>query len=160
MVKFTFVWQYTRPITFTGNFLWLADAKYLKDFYLNLMATLISTVGAPTRICCKWIVCHTLKTHASFPLHRQQKRCMSKDIAPKNILELNKRGIFQDIYPDAAVGLPELLTTKKQCFYCGFDPTADSLHLGNFLSIMALIYCQRAGIVLCFYYKQGRFCCN
>lgn len=29
--------------------------------------------------------------------------------------------------------------------YCGFDPTADSLHIGNLLAIMAMLHCQRAG---------------
>jgi tyrosyl-tRNA synthetase len=29
--------------------------------------------------------------------------------------------------------------------YCGFDPTADSLHLGNLLAIMTLAWCQRCG---------------
>lgn len=29
--------------------------------------------------------------------------------------------------------------------YCGFDPTADSLHIGNLLAIIAMLHCQRAG---------------
>ena len=65
-------------------------------------------------------------------------------VAPRNILPLHERGIFQEIYPPASVNLPKLFQ-KKQCFYCGFDPTADSLHIGNLLSIMALLHCQRAG---------------
>ena len=36
------------------------------------------------------------------------------------------------------------LQSKTQCFYCGFDPTADSLHIGNLLTIMALLHCHRA----------------
>ena len=66
------------------------------------------------------------------------------DVVPKNILPLHQRGIFQEIYPPASVSLPKKFE-KKQCFYCGFDPTADSLHVGNLLSIMALLHCQRAG---------------
>nr|XP_018668493.1 tyrosine--tRNA ligase, mitochondrial [Ciona intestinalis] len=66
-------------------------------------------------------------------------------IRPKNVLKLHERGILQDIYPPAAVGLPGLLESKQQCFYCGFDPTADGLHVGNLLSIMVLLHCQRAG---------------
>lgn len=68
-----------------------------------------------------------------------------KEIAPKNILALHKRGILEDMFPPASVNLPEKLKTK-QCFYCGFDPTADSLHIGNLLSLMTLLHCQRAGI--------------
>uniref|UniRef100_H2YAY9 Tyrosine--tRNA ligase n=1 Tax=Ciona savignyi TaxID=51511 RepID=H2YAY9_CIOSA len=67
------------------------------------------------------------------------------DIRPKNVLNIHERGILEDIYPPAAVGLPQLLESKQQCFYCGFDPTADGLHVGNLLSIMVLLHCQRAG---------------
>ncbi|WAQ96502.1 SYYM-like protein [Mya arenaria] len=35
--------------------------------------------------------------------------------------------------------------SSPQTVYCGFDPTADSLHVGNLLAIIALIHCQRAG---------------
>ena len=82
----------------------------------------------------------------------RSQRCLSDtrnvktDIAPKSILGLHQRGIFEDIFPPASVRLPDQLT-KKQCFYCGFDPTADSLHVGNFLSLMALMHCQRAGMM-------------
>lgn len=34
---------------------------------------------------------------------------------------------------------------KSQTVYAGFDPTADSLHVGNLLVIMGLLHCQRAG---------------
>lgn len=37
------------------------------------------------------------------------------------------------------------LLTSPQCVYAGFDPTADSLHVGNLLVIIALLHCQRAG---------------
>ena len=36
------------------------------------------------------------------------------------------------------------LLSAPQPVYCGFDPTADSLHVGNLLAIIALIHCQRA----------------
>lgn len=38
----------------------------------------------------------------------------------------------------------EKLTRKNQCVYAGFDPTADSLHIGNLLVIMNLLHWQRA----------------
>ena len=41
--------------------------------------------------------------------------------------------------------------------YCGFDPTASSLHIGNLLALIALIHCQRKGhtpIVLVSKYYQ------
>lgn len=41
--------------------------------------------------------------------------------------------------------IDELLGTKSQHIYAGFDPTADSLHVGNLLVLMGLIHLQRAG---------------
>eukprot|EP00238_Polyblepharides_amylifera_P011764 CAMPEP_0196585568 /NCGR_PEP_ID=MMETSP1081-20130531/51160_1 /TAXON_ID=36882 /ORGANISM="Pyramimonas amylifera, Strain CCMP720" /LENGTH=206 /DNA_ID=CAMNT_0041907159 /DNA_START=434 /DNA_END=1051 /DNA_ORIENTATION=+ len=35
--------------------------------------------------------------------------------------------------------------TKPIAVYCGFDPTADSLHLGNLLGILVLVWFQKAG---------------
>ena len=43
---------------------------------------------------------------------------------------------------------PDLLRALKGapvCCYSGFDPTADSLHIGNLMVIIALLHCQRAG---------------
>jgi tyrosyl-tRNA synthetase len=55
--------------------------------------------------------------------------------------ELRSRGMLQDITP----GLEESL--EKECItgYVGFDPTAESLHLGNFATIVLLMHLQRAG---------------
>lgn len=39
----------------------------------------------------------------------------------------------------------KLFITEPQTIYAGFDPTADSLHIGNLLVIMGLIHCQRGG---------------
>lgn len=39
----------------------------------------------------------------------------------------------------------DLLNTSSQCVYAGFDPTADSLHIGNLLILMNLLQWQRAG---------------
>lgn len=41
--------------------------------------------------------------------------------------------------------LYELLEKEKVTFYIGFDPTADSLHVGSMLPIMAMAHMQRAG---------------
>ena len=37
------------------------------------------------------------------------------------------------------------MAAGAQSFYCGFDPTASSLHIGNLLALIFLIHCQRAG---------------
>ena len=39
----------------------------------------------------------------------------------------------------------ELLEKEKITFYIGFDPTADSLHVGHFISMMFMAHMQRAG---------------
>ncbi len=61
-----------------------------------------------------------------------------------NILDtLRERDyIEQTIYEDK---LRELLETKKVPFYIGIDPTADSLHIGHFVSLMVASYMQKAG---------------
>jgi hypothetical protein len=37
------------------------------------------------------------------------------------------------------------MAQDHQTCYCGFDPTASSLHIGNLLALIALIHCQRKG---------------
>ena len=55
--------------------------------------------------------------------------------------ELRWRGMLHDVMP----GTEELLTKEKIAGYIGFDPTADSLHIGNLVQIMILVHFQRAG---------------
>lgn len=57
------------------------------------------------------------------------------------IEELRWRGMVQDIMP----GLEEQLLKEMTSGYVGFDPTSDSLHVGNLLPIMLLTHFQRAG---------------
>ncbi|XP_008299018.1 tyrosine--tRNA ligase, mitochondrial [Stegastes partitus] len=63
------------------------------------------------------------------------------------LLSLNKRGILKESFPaDAAQDqLPRLLQSAAQTVYCGFDPTADSLHVGNLLAIIGLLHFRSAG---------------
>jgi len=55
--------------------------------------------------------------------------------------DLKWRGMLNDIMP----GTEELLTKEIVTGYVGFDPTADSLHIGNLVPIMLLVHFQRAG---------------
>lgn len=59
----------------------------------------------------------------------------------KLIEELQWRGMIQDIMPGTEEQLNKELTTG----YVGFDPTADSLHIGNLVPVMLLLHLQRAG---------------
>ena len=56
---------------------------------------------------------------------------------------LVKRGILaQATHPEK---IQELLQNESVTFYIGFDPTADSLHIGHFVQIMVMAHMQRAG---------------
>ncbi|MGC6415080.1 MAG: tyrosine--tRNA ligase [Bacteroidia bacterium] len=57
------------------------------------------------------------------------------------IEELKWRGLLHDSIP----GTEELLNKERVTAYIGFDPTADSLHIGNMVPIMLLTLFQKAG---------------
>lgn len=57
------------------------------------------------------------------------------------IEELRWRGMLQDIMP----GTEEQLNKEMTTAYIGFDPTADSLHIGSLVPILLLVHLQRAG---------------
>lgn len=63
------------------------------------------------------------------------------------LLSLNKRGVLKECFPESAAQdqLPRLLQAGSQTVYCGFDPTADSLHVGNLLALIALLHFRDAG---------------
>lgn len=61
---------------------------------------------------------------------------------PTNFIEeLTWRGMIHDIMP----GTEEALLKQRSSGYIGFDPTADSLHVGHLVQIMTLVHFQRAG---------------
>ncbi len=57
------------------------------------------------------------------------------------IQELKWRGMLQDMTPE----LEEHLAKGMASAYLGFDPTADSLHIGHLVGVMTLLHFQRAG---------------
>ncbi len=57
--------------------------------------------------------------------------------------ELRWRGMIHDIMP----GTEELLAKESTLGYIGFDPTADSLHIGHMVQVMLLVHFQRSGHV-------------
>ncbi|EGO62218.1 tyrosine--tRNA ligase [Acetonema longum] len=61
-----------------------------------------------------------------------------------SVLEvLQERGFIEQLTHEAEI--KELLEKEKITFYIGFDPTADSLHVGHFLGMMVMAHMQRAG---------------
>src|SRR4029079_1553051 len=57
------------------------------------------------------------------------------------IEELRWRGMVQDITP----GTEEQLNKEMTSGYIGFDPTADSLHIGSLVPILLLVHLKKAG---------------
>lgn len=59
--------------------------------------------------------------------------------------ELTRRGYIKQLtHPEE---IKNLLENDKVVFYIGFDPTADSLHVGHFIALMFMAHMQRAGHV-------------
>ena len=57
--------------------------------------------------------------------------------------ELDRRGYVEQLtHPDE---IKKLFETEKVPFYIGIDPTADSLHVGHFISLMVASHMQRYG---------------
>jgi tyrosyl-tRNA synthetase len=56
---------------------------------------------------------------------------------------LRARGFVQQVTHEEE--LSELLRTTRMTVYCGFDPSADSLHVGHLLPVFALAWMQRLG---------------
>jgi tyrosyl-tRNA synthetase len=75
------------------------------------------------------------------PIFAENKIAMSFTPNFNLIEELKWRGLFQQDIP----GTEDLLMKEQVRGYVGFDPTADSLHIGNFVPITLLMHLQRAG---------------
>lgn len=56
---------------------------------------------------------------------------------------LSERGYIKQLTHE--VEMKKLLGEEKVTFYIGFDPTADSLHIGHFIAMMFMAHMQRAG---------------
>ncbi|NLK71914.1 MAG: tyrosine--tRNA ligase [Clostridiales bacterium] len=62
----------------------------------------------------------------------------------KNVYDvLTERGFIQQCTHEEE--LKELLGKESVTFYIGFDPTADSLHVGHFLQVITMMHMQHAG---------------
>ena len=63
---------------------------------------------------------------------------------PENIYEtLKNRGYIAQVTHEEDV--QQLLASPGATFYIGFDPTADSLHVGHFVQMMVMAHLQKAG---------------
>lgn len=67
-----------------------------------------------------------------------------KNIMERNVFDiLNERGYIKQTTHEEEI--KNLLGKEKITFYIGFDPTADSLHVGHFIAMMFMAHMQRAG---------------
>jgi tyrosyl-tRNA synthetase len=67
---------------------------------------------------------------------------LKKDLKMSGLIqELQWRGLIHTIMPGTEEQLEKEMTTG----YCGFDPTADSLHVGSLVPILLLMHMQRHG---------------
>ncbi|XP_007428448.1 tyrosine--tRNA ligase, mitochondrial [Python bivittatus] len=84
--------------------------------------------------------------------HDQQPDARPTPVPPaaKGLLATQyQRGLFQEVFPPqpAEERLIDFLQAGRPpvTAYCGFDPTADSLHVGHLLAVLGLLHFQRAG---------------
>ncbi len=65
-------------------------------------------------------------------------------MSKKNVFDvLKERGYLAQVTHEDEVR--ELLGNESVTFYIGFDPTADSLHVGHFIQVMVMMHMQKAG---------------
>lgn len=72
---------------------------------------------------------------------QKSKKKLEMKKTPDFVEELKWRGMIHDIMP----GAEEQLKKEMTVGYIGFDPTADSLHIGSLVQIMILVHFQRCG---------------
>lgn len=56
-----------------------------------------------------------------------------------------EKWLYLIIYLNFSKEIADLINGGPQTVYAGFDPTADSLHIGNLLVLVSLLHLQRAG---------------
>ncbi len=66
---------------------------------------------------------------------------MEKNKSVYDVLE--ERGFIEQLTHEEEI--KDLLKNEKVTFYIGFDPTADSLHVGHFIQIMVMTHLQKHG---------------
>lgn len=73
-------------------------------------------------------------------IHNKESVTMEK----RNVFDiLNERGFIEQATHEDEIR--ELLGKESVTFYIGFDPTADSLHIGHFIQVMVMMHMQQAG---------------
>lgn len=99
--------------------------------------------------CNKYLLMPQLNTNRAVPSklylhtrHTTPDAGSSASKLPNVVQTLRERGLVQEVTSEQ---LQQLTLSQSVPVYCGFDPTADSLHLGNLLGIIVLSWFQRCG---------------
>lgn len=122
---------------------------HFSRLFFCLLVTLSNMATSMVRTC-YYVVRHQtciLSRRTRFNRKLQYEFHSSSAVLNGVLLSLNKRGVLKECFPESAAQdrLPGLLQAGSQAVYCGFDPTADSLHLGNLLALIALLHFRNAG---------------
>src|SRR5690554_1930871 len=87
--------------------------------------------------CARW-----LRARCGAPLTYLKVFCMAS-VDPRLVQDLHDRGLVAQITGGDA--LQAYLSGGQRTVYSGFDPTADSLHIGHLVPLLALKRFQQAG---------------
>ncbi|XP_076160626.1 tyrosine--tRNA ligase, mitochondrial isoform X2 [Ptiloglossa arizonensis] len=64
----------------------------------------------------------------------------------KFVIDAENRQLYENVFPNIYMeNIKKLWNSPPQCVYAGFDPTAESLHIGNLLVLINLLHWQRCG---------------
>ncbi|GFN98385.1 tyrosine--tRNA ligase [Plakobranchus ocellatus] len=83
--------------------------------------------------------------HCSSQNHQRCCRYAHTQSTPNFYTRLKVRGVCEGFFPNTRPDELNQVLLSPVSLYCGFDPTADSLHIGNLLSILVLLHGQRNG---------------
>ena len=93
------------------------------------------------------LICEWMAHHAGHMIRKAACHCLATTAAAAPftrgdiVTVLRQRGLVQEVTSD---DLEKAARAEPLSVYCGFDPTADSLHLGNLLGIIVLAWFQRS----------------
>ncbi|KAJ7954308.1 Tyrosine--tRNA ligase [Quillaja saponaria] len=107
-------------------------------FHLNKIRPIHLSIAKSSSYCCS---CSIRLTHSASQPKQHQHR-----VVCRNVVEiLEERGLVESVTSDKLKSSCLDPTDSPLKVYCGFDPTAESLHLGNLLGIIVLSWFRRCG---------------
>src|ERR1700759_1013095 len=115
---------------------------------VNMNSRLVAIAGARSHFASEYSLTlspdEDAAVHTSGSSGGSRAECLGVPFAAMHILEeLEARNLVADITD--RVGLAMLLDRGATSFYCGFDPTSKSLHVGNLIPLVLMSRLQRAG---------------